>query len=87
MLKVDGTLVFSTCTIAPEENEAIVHFILSNYPEMELVPISLESKYTRPGIKSFGKQIYRKEVVDTIRCLPSEETEGFYIAKFRKKAI
>lgn len=87
MLKVDGTLVFSTCTIAPEENEAIVHFVLSNYPEMELVPITLDSKYTRPGIKSFGKQIYRKEVVDTIRCLPSEETEGFYIAKFRKKAL
>jgi 16S rRNA C967 or C1407 C5-methylase (RsmB/RsmF family) len=87
MLKVDGTLVYSTCTLAPEENEAVVHFILSNYPEMELVPISLESQYTRPGIKQFGKQVFRKEVVNTIRCLPSEETEGFYIAKFRKKAL
>lgn len=87
MLKVWGSLVFSTCTIAPEENEAIVHFILSNYPDMKLVPISLDSKYTRPGIKSFGKQIFRNEVVDTIRCLPSEETEGFYIAKFEKVSV
>ena len=87
MLKVNWTLVFSTCTLAPEENEAIVHFILSNYPEMELVPISLESQYRRPGIKQFWKQVFRKEVVNTIRCLPSKETEGFYIAKFIKKTV
>jgi 16S rRNA C967 or C1407 C5-methylase (RsmB/RsmF family) len=87
MLKVDGTLVYSTCTLAPEENEAITHFILSNYPDMELVPVKIDSPYTRPGIKSFGKQIYRSDVVNTIRCLPSEETEGFYIAKFKKVAL
>lgn len=87
MLKVDGTLVYSTCTLAPEENEAITHFILSNYPEMELVPVKIDSPYTRAGIKSFGKQIYRSDVVNTVRCLPSEETEGFYIAKFKKVAL
>lgn len=87
MLKVDGTLVYSTCTLAPEENEAITHFILSNYPEMELVPVSIDSPYTRPGIKSFGKQVFRNDVVNTLRCLPSEETEGFYIAKFKKVVV
>lgn len=87
MLKVNGTLVYSTCTLAPEENEAITHFILSNYPEMELVPVTIDSQYARAGIKSFGKQIYRSDVVNTLRLLPSEETEGFYIAKFKKVVV
>lgn len=87
MLKVDGTLVYSTCTLAPEENEAITHFILSNYPDMELVPVEIDSPYTRRGIKQFGKQVFRNDVVNTLRCLPSEETEGFYIAKFKKVAL
>ena len=86
LLKKGGTLVFSTCTLAPEENEAAVHFILSNYPELELVKMELDSPYARPGLKQFGKQHFRKEIVDTIRYLPSEENEGFYVAKFRKKA-
>jgi tRNA (cytosine49-C5)-methyltransferase len=87
MLKVGGTLVYSTCTLAPEENEAITHFILSNYPDMELVPVTIDASNMRPGIKQFGKQVYRKEVVNTLRCLPSPETEGFYIAKFRKVVV
>lgn len=86
MLKVGGTLVYSTCTLAPEENEAITHFILSNYPEMQIEEISIDSENMRPGIKSYGKAIYRSDVTKTIRCLPSEETEGFYIAKFTKTA-
>ncbi len=87
MLKVGGTLVYSTCTLAPEENEAITHFILSNYPDMEIQEISIDAPYIRPGIKWFGKQVYRSDVTKSIRCLPSEETEGFYIAKFQKIKI
>lgn len=86
MLKVGGTLVYSTCTLAPEENEAITHFILSNYPEMKIEEISIDSENIRPGIKSFGKSVYRNDVTKSIRCLPSKETEGFYIAKFTKIA-
>ncbi len=84
MLKKWGTLMFSTCTLAPEENEAIVHFVLSNYPEISIEEISLENKNIRPWIKSFGKQIFRNDVIKSIRCLPSEETEWFFIAKFKK---
>jgi 16S rRNA (cytosine1407-C5)-methyltransferase len=87
MLKVGGILVYSTCTLAPEENEAITHFILSNYPDMELIPVNIDSQYARPGIKSFGKQIFRSDVTNTLRLLPSEENEGFYIAKFKKVSL
>lgn len=36
-VKSGGTLLFSTCTINPEENEGNVRWILQEYPEFELV--------------------------------------------------
>ncbi|MCQ2557205.1 MAG: RsmF rRNA methyltransferase first C-terminal domain-containing protein [Ligilactobacillus sp.] len=39
MLRPGGTLVYSTCTFAPEENEQIVAWLLERYPYLELVPI------------------------------------------------
>jgi len=84
LLKKDWTLVYSTCTLAPEENEAVVHMILSNYPELQIQDIDLDYKYSKPWILKFWKQCFRKDVAKSIRILPSEETEGFFIAKFKK---
>lgn len=84
LLKVDWILVYSTCTIAPEENEWIVHFILSNFKELTIEPITLDYKYARVWITNFWDTIYNKKVDNSLRCLPSEETEGFFVAKFRK---
>ena len=84
MLKQWWELIFSTCTLAPEENEAIVHFILCNYPELFIENIKIDSIYSRQWIKSFWKQIYKSEVIKSIRILPSNETEWFFIAKFKK---
>ncbi|PIQ67387.1 rRNA cytosine-C5-methyltransferase [Candidatus Uhrbacteria bacterium CG_4_10_14_0_2_um_filter_41_7] len=41
-LKPGGTLVYSTCTLAPEENELMVEWLLETYPEMKLLePVNL----------------------------------------------
>lgn len=84
LLKEDWILVYSTCTIAPEENEAIVHFLLSNFPELRIEEIFLNSEFTRPGIKAFGKQVYRKTCEKTLRFIANPISEWFFIAKFRK---
>ena len=84
MLKTWWTLMYSTCTLAPEENEAVVHMILSLYPELEILDINLDYKYSKKWLKWFWKHVYRKDVQKTIRIIPSEETEWFFIAKFKK---
>ncbi len=84
MLKVWGTLMYSTCTLAPEENEAIVHMLLSLYPELEIQDISIDYKYAKEGLKWFWKHVYRKDISKSIRILPNEETEWFFIAKIKK---
>ena len=84
MLKLNWTLMYSTCTLAPEENEAVIHMILSLYSELELQDINLNYKYSISWIKSFEKHFYRKNIIKSKRILPSLESEWFYIAKFKK---
>lgn len=91
LLKIWGQLIYSTCTLDPQENEWIVHFLLSNFKNLEIVDLSNKfnwtdlEKYIKPWIKNYDKYIYRNEIENTIRILPSEITEWFYIAKFIKK--
>ena len=87
-LKTWWELIYSTCTLAPEENEAVVHFALCNYPELELQCIDIqENKYIKyiKALKIFENKIFKAEISEkTLRVIPSEFSEWFYIAKFIK---
>jgi 16S rRNA C967 or C1407 C5-methylase (RsmB/RsmF family) len=85
LLKTGGEMVYSTCTHAPEENEEIVDFILKNFPEMKIEKISLPVK-TREGITKWQDKNYLKDAKHSCRIYPHDNnTEGFFVAKFRKK--
>ena len=40
MLRPGGTLIYSTCTFAPEENEAVIFHFLADHPEFDVEIIS-----------------------------------------------
>lgn len=87
-LKKGGTLVYSTCTLAPEENEWVISRILLENHDLILEPINIgpsEKVWWKSGIVGFEWKEYGIEMRQTVRILPSVETEGFYIAKLRKK--
>ncbi|CAN5235309.1 RsmB/NOP family class I SAM-dependent RNA methyltransferase [soil metagenome] len=85
--KVGGTIVYSTCTISPEENEGVVSWILEKEKgNIELEEIVLAGIEMVDGITAFGDKKFTSESIKTKRIVPSELFEAFYVAKFRKVA-
>ena len=66
--KTGGTIVYSTCTLSPEENEEVIEWIL----EKEKDNIILE------------KIIIENLPLEKGYILPSSKMEGFFVAKLKK---
>ena len=84
ILKLNGELIYSTCTHAPEENEAVVSYVLENYPNIGVMEVIIPLK-NRQGIKEWNGVKFHKDVVKCARIYPQDNnTEGFFIAKIRR---
>jgi len=82
LLKNNGFLVYSTCTLNPEENEEVIDFALKRFP-IKLEKINLKIK-TREGITEWKGKEYNKELKKAIRIWPQDfDSEGFFIAKIK----
>ena len=77
-----GTVVYSTCTFAPEENEAVLDHVLRE-EDCELVPFDLPLK-TAPGVTAWDGETYDDSVTRAHRVYPHHnDTGGFFCAKLR----
>ncbi len=87
LLKVGGTLVYSTCSFAPEENEATVDWFLKKAdPGFRCVPVTVPGfTDTLPALEGWGKKTFHADVRNTVRVMPGEGRIGFFIAKFMLK--
>ena len=84
VLKDKGVLVYSTCSLAPEENEEVVQYLLDNF-NLEILPIELPLK-TRPGLESWNNKKFSPEMNKAVRIYPQDNnTEGFFLCKMRLK--
>jgi 16S rRNA (cytosine1407-C5)-methyltransferase len=85
LLAPGGSLVYATCTFAPEENEEVIDwFLRKTEGRFGLVPIPLQEMgvKTYPTCDSWHKRSYDLRIRDAARILPDERMEGFFIAKF-----
>lgn len=83
MLKANGTMVYSTCTFSPEENEGTITYLLDNCPEFTVEKIECYSKFSkgRPDWILKG----REELAHCIRLWPHKiKGEGHFVALLRK---
>jgi len=87
-LRPGGIMVYSTCTIAPEENEAVVAYLLEKFPEAELLPIAIPHFKTRQGIIRWNGESFDKRLAYCSRILPQDnDTAPFFIAKITKRGV
>ncbi|USS87548.1 16S rRNA (cytosine(967)-C(5))-methyltransferase RsmB [Fructilactobacillus hinvesii] len=74
-LKVGGTLIYSTCTILEQENQANVQQFLASHPNFESVRVS-----TKLELKS-------QRQVPELKIYPDDYgSDGFFVAALRKVA-
>jgi 16S rRNA (cytosine1407-C5)-methyltransferase len=87
-LRPGGQLVYSTCSLAPEEDEAVLDAFLRCYPHQasveavdHLLPVSA------PGSVFDGRREYNRAVSRAVRLWPHlYDTAGFFAALIRKQA-
>jgi NOL1/NOP2/sun family putative RNA methylase len=83
MVKDQGTVVYSTCTITPLENEAVVERAVEE-TGLKLVDIETEVEHVR-GVNSFEQLSFKHEMGKTVRVYPHHLNSGaIFVAKFRK---
>ena len=70
-LKSGGTLIYSTCTVIPEENERNIEDFLSTHPEFYLEEWRVGDIFAKNGMITLLPHIHK--------------TDGFFIAKLKRK--
>ena len=88
LLKPGGTLVYSTCTMAPEENEVVVDWLLRRQPDAALMPITITPLPDRvSAVQSWNNRVLTHDLGGCLRLMPGRLTEAFFVAAFRKTPL
>jgi 16S rRNA (cytosine967-C5)-methyltransferase len=75
-LKPGGTLVYSTCTISPQENEGVVESVVAGAAGVEVDDLRSDLPvWNHPSVPFFAQTLPHRD-----------GTEGFFIARMRKTA-
>lgn len=83
MLKVGGELVYSTCTLTPEENELIINRILEKYP-VDVEEVNIPIKHHK-GLTEYKNENLDQRLSKAIRIFPWEtDSDGFFLIKLKK---
>ncbi len=82
-LKPGGVMVYCTCSFSVEENERVVHHLLTRSDAVvESITHPLPSSV--PGVTQWQGKALAAELENSVRILPTSTWDGFYLARLRK---
>jgi len=85
--KVNGVIVYSTCSLAPEENEMVLQRIVQRYPVVVEPAPTWALRSARPGWLYYQDRIFPSALQRALRIYPfPDPMEGFFIVRLRKTA-
>lgn len=86
--KVGGSIIYSTCTLSPEENEEVVDWVLEKEKDkVHLEKIEVQGlDQAINGLTSWKEKTFDKSLSKTLRITPNDIYEGFFVAKIVKDA-
>lgn len=77
-LKIEGEMVYSTCTVNPEENTELIEEFLKSHPEFELLPA---------GSTHMSQDVQTKLSKGYVTLYPDlDGCDGFFICKMKRRA-
>lgn len=84
LLSDNGVMVYSTCTYNPDENEAVIQYLLQNRAA-ELLPIDTSFPHSR-GLTCWKDITYDTNLKKTARFYPHHTNSvGFFMARIGKR--
>ncbi|MBD3332148.1 NOL1/NOP2/sun family putative RNA methylase [candidate division GN15 bacterium] len=85
LLSPGGVLLYSTCSLAPEENEAVVDTLLREREHVTIEPIQVDGITLSPGVTAFENHRFDDRVAACARAWPHlHNIDGFFMARIRK---
>ena len=87
LCKPGGRIVYSSCTYAPEENEAVIDALLREVGRhvVRLVPARVEGFHTSEGLKAWDGETFDESLRLAMRIWPHQnDTGGFFVAVLEK---
>ncbi len=84
LLRPGGTMVYSTCTIAPEENEFPVSQILRRHGDLDVQSVGFDQPNFRPGLTTWRSYRFAPALRRALRVFPTDQFEAFFAAKLVK---
>ena len=81
VLKDDGEIVYSTCSLEPEENELNINWAMKSL-KLQVEKINCYGEKALTNV--FGKQL--DSSLENCRRIWPEKTQGFFVCKLKKRA-